>query len=70
MSFFSLDNFSNVLAVIYLCAVLLIGMISLITFKVFFNNAEKRVVASSIAVLYLVLFTLFTVIGFSILTST
>lgn len=70
MSFLSLENFGNIFALIYLCAVLLIGAISLITFRVFFNNAEKRSLVTTIALAYFILFVLITVIGFSVLTST
>ncbi len=69
MTFFSLENISNIFGLIYLCAVLLIGTVSLITLRVFFNNAEKPSIASTIALVYFILFVLISVIGFGVLTT-
>jgi succinate dehydrogenase/fumarate reductase cytochrome b subunit len=69
MSLFSFDSLTGVLTAIYLLVAAFLALVSLTTFAVFLKNAEKRSIATSISVIYSILFILLVVISTSILLS-
>lgn len=52
------DSISGILIAVYLLLVAFLGIFSLITIGIFFKNAEKRSIASSISTIYAILFLL------------